>query len=79
MLFIKALFSALADVFRLWANIGKLAIELFWCLMGIIGLILSVVLLPVIVCRKYAQFRAGAAKKKKIGKRTCCTRKCRTV
>ena len=79
MLFIKALFAALADVFKLWANIGKLTVELFWCLMGIIGLILSVVLLPVIVCRKYAQFSAGATKKKKVGKHTRCIKKCRTA
>lgn len=79
MLFIKALFVALADVFKIWLSVGALLKELFWCLMGIIGLILSVVLLPVIVYRKYAQFRAGATKKKKVGKRTCCARKCRTA
>lgn len=79
MLFIKALFSALADVFKIWLSAGALLKELFWCLMGIIGLILSVVLIPVIVYLKYAQFRAGATKKKNIGKHTRCTRKCRTA
>lgn len=79
MLFIKALFSALVDVFKLWANAGRLLVELFWCLMGIIGLILSVVLLPVIVYRKYAQFRSGATKNKKISKRTSRTRKYRAA
>ena len=79
MLFIKALFAALADVLKIWSNVFALLKELFWCLMGIIGLFLSLVLFPVIVYRKYAQFAAGATKKKKISKRTRRIEKCRTA
>lgn len=64
-LFIKALFLALADVLKLWANIGKLIVELFWAIAGIIGLILSIVLFPLIVARKMKNLSKGSAKRKK--------------
>lgn len=50
---IKAIFLALKDVIPLWMNLFGLLKDLFWLIMGILGLVLSIVLFPVIVWRKY--------------------------
>lgn len=70
MILLKAIYLALKDTLALWLHVGSLLVELFWCLMGILGLVLSVVLLPVVIYRKYAQIRTDSTKSKKIGKRT---------
>lgn len=64
MILLKAIFLALADVLKIWSNVFSLAMDIFWCLVGIIGLVLSVVLFPVLVMRKVALLN------KNVGKRT---------
>lgn len=65
MILIKALWFALVDVFKLYSHAPKLLVELFWALMGVIGLVLSVVLFPLIVVRKYKVLKDGSQKRVK--------------
>lgn len=62
--FIKALWLALVEVFKLYGHAPKLLVELFWCVCGLISLVLSVVLFPVIVWRKYKEVGKVKSKKK---------------
>lgn len=62
--FIKALWLALVDVFKMHFQLPKLLIELFWCLMGFVSLILSIVLFPFIVMRKYKELKSEKPERK---------------
>lgn len=62
--FIKALWLALVDVFKMYIQLPKLVIELFWCLMGFVSLLLSLVLFPFIVMRKYKELKNEKPKRK---------------
>lgn len=62
--FIKALWLALVEVFKLYGHSPKLLVELFWCVCGLISLVLSVVLFPVIVWRKYKEVSKVKGKRK---------------
>lgn len=53
--FVKALWLALVDVFKMYIQLPKLIVDLFWCLMGFVSLVLSIVLFPFIVYRKYKE------------------------
>lgn len=54
MILLKAIFLALSDIFKIWSNVFLLLVDIFWCLVGFIGLAISVVLFPVLVMRKVA-------------------------
>lgn len=62
--FIKALWLALVELFKLYGHAPKLLVELFWCVCGLISLVLSVVFFPVIVWRKYKEVSKVKGKKK---------------
>ena len=79
MILLKAIYLTLKDMWFVWSKVGSLLVDLFWVLMGILGLVMSVVLIPVIIYRKYAQIRTDLTKTKKIGKRTTSCKKCRTA
>lgn len=64
MKFIKALWLALVDVFKMYFQLPKLLIDLFWCLMGFVSLVLSIVLFPFIVYRKYKEVCSEKPKRK---------------
>ena len=55
MRFIKSFYLALVDVIKLNCHAPKLLVELFWCVVGILSLVLSIVLFPFIVARKYKE------------------------
>jgi len=55
MILIKAFWLALVDIFKLYVHLPKLVVELFWVLVGIVSLVLSIVLFPFIVYRKYKE------------------------
>lgn len=63
MILIKALWVALVDVFKLYIHMPKLLVELFWALIGIVSLVLSLVLFPLIVWRKYKELKPKKSKK----------------
>lgn len=63
MILVKALWLALVDVFKLHCNAPKLLIELFWALIGVVSLVLSLVLFPLIVWRKYKELKPKKSKK----------------
>ena len=50
---LKAIFLALKDVFTAWSKVFALLVDLFWCLAGIVALVLNVLLFPFIVWNKY--------------------------
>lgn len=50
---IKAIWFALVDVFNMYKMSPKVICELFWSVLGVISLALSLVLFPLIVWRKY--------------------------
>lgn len=57
MIFIKSFWLALVDVFKILGNVPALLVDIFWAVMGVIGLVLSVVLFPLIVMRKYKNLK----------------------
>lgn len=57
MILVKALWLAIVDVAKLFKHAPKLLVELFWDLAGVLSLILSVVLFPLIVWRKYKELK----------------------
>lgn len=63
MILIKSIWLALVDVFKLHCNLPKLLIDLFWALIGIVSLVLSLVLFPLIVYRKYKNLKPKKSKK----------------
>lgn len=63
MILIKSLWLALVDVFKLHCNAPKLLFELFWALIGVVFLVLSLVLFPLIVWRKYKELKPKKSKK----------------
>nr|DAF69075.1 MAG TPA: hypothetical protein [Caudoviricetes sp.] len=76
MLLIKSIWLALVDVFNMFKLSHKLVAELlvalahvFMGLMGIASLILSVVLFPFIVYRKYKNLKPKKVKSKKLVKK----------
>lgn len=79
MILLKAIYLTLKETLAMWSNSFRLLVELFWCLAGILSLVLSVVLMPVVIYRKYAQIRSDLMKTKKIGKRSASCKKCRTA
>lgn len=50
---IKAIWLALVDVFNMYKLAPKVVFELFWSALGVVSLVLSLVLFPLIVWRKY--------------------------
>lgn len=54
---LKAILLALKDVLPMLACLPKLFLDLFWCLAGFVGIILSIVLFPLIVVRKYKNLK----------------------
>lgn len=63
MTLIKAIWYSLVEVFGFFKLAPKLLSELFWSVMGVISLVLSVVLFPVIVWRKYKVLKNGSQKR----------------
>lgn len=63
MILVKALWLALVDVFKLYFHMPKLLVELFWALIGVVSLVLSLVLFPLIVWRKYKELKPKKSKK----------------
>ncbi|QYC51690.1 hypothetical protein [Acinetobacter phage Abp95] len=63
MILVKALWLAIVDVAKLFKHAPKLLVELFWALAGVLSLILSVVLFPLIVVRKYKELKPKKSKK----------------
>lgn len=63
MILVKALWLAIVDVAKLFKHAPKLLVELFWALSGVLSLILSVVLFPLIVARKYKELKPKKSKK----------------
>lgn len=63
MTLIKAIWYSLVEVFGFFKLAPKLLSELFWSVMGVVSLVLSVVLFPVIVWRKYKVLKNGSQKR----------------
>lgn len=63
MILVKALWLAIVDVAKLFKHAPKLLVELFWALAGVLSLILSMVLFPLIVVRKYKELNPKKSKK----------------
>lgn len=63
MTLIKAILYSLVEVFGFFKLAPKLLSELFWSVIGVVSLVLSVVLLPVIVWRKYKVLKNGSQKR----------------
>lgn len=63
MTLIKAIWYSLVEVFWFFKLAPKLLSELFWSVMGVVSLILSVVLFPLIVWRKYKELKPKKSKK----------------
>lgn len=63
MILVKALWLAIVDVAKLFKHAPKLLVELFWALIGIVSLVLSLVLFPLIVWRKYKELKPKKSKK----------------
>lgn len=63
MTLIKAIWYSLVEVFGFFKLAPKLLSELFWSLMGVVSLILSVALFPVIVWRKYKVLKNESQKR----------------
>lgn len=70
MTLIKAIWYSLVEVFGFFKLAPKLLSELFWSVVGVIwsvmgvaSLVLSVVLFPVIVWRKYKVLKNGSQKR----------------
>lgn len=63
MTFIKAIWYSLVEVFGFFKLAPKLLSELFWSVMGVVSLVLSVVLFPVIVWRNYKELKPKKSKK----------------
>lgn len=63
MILVKALWLALVDVVKLHCNAPRLLVELFWALIGVVSLVLSLVLFPLIVWRKYKELKPKKSKK----------------
>lgn len=57
MILLKAVWLAMVDVFKLFKLSPKVFIELFWSVMGVLSLVLSIVLFPFIVYRKYKNLK----------------------
>lgn len=57
MIFIKSFWLALVDVFKILGNAPALLADIFWAIVGVMGLVLSVVLFPLIVMRKYKNLK----------------------
>ncbi|RKQ59900.1 hypothetical protein [Acinetobacter phage vB_ApiM_IME-Ap7] len=65
MILVKALWLAIVDVAKMFKHAPKLLVELFWALAGVLSIILSVVLFPLIVVRKYKVLKNGSPKRVK--------------
>ncbi|UYL86046.1 hypothetical protein [Acinetobacter phage vB_AbaM_BP10] len=65
MVLVKALWLAIVDVAKLFKHAPKLLVELFWSLVGVLSLVLSVVLFPLVVVRKYKVLKNGSQKRVK--------------
>lgn len=63
MTLIKAIWYSLVEVFGFFKLAPKLLSELFWSVVGVVSLVLSVVLFPVIVWRKYKVLKNGSQKR----------------
>ncbi|AFU62259.1 hypothetical protein AVV48_gp10 [Acinetobacter phage phiAC-1] len=63
MTLIKAIWYSLVEVFGFFKLAPKLLSELFWFVMGVVSLVLSVVLFPVIVWRNYKELKPKKSKK----------------
>ena len=63
MTLIKAILYSFVEVFGFFKLAPKLLSELFWSVMGVVSLVLSVVLFPVIVWRKYKVLKNGSQKR----------------
>lgn len=63
MTLIKAIWYSLVEVFGFFKLAPKLLSELFWSVIGVVSLVLSVVLFPVIVWRKYKVLKNGSQKR----------------
>lgn len=63
MTLIKAIWYSLVEVFGFFKLAPKLLSELFWSVVGVVSLVLSVVLFPVIVLRRYKVLKNGSQKR----------------